>query len=143
MAPSTGADISLGACTVNVYAPGATAMSKPVSLPRIRYRVVGQDDYMLSIDVTADSGFVIDAGDYTSHKPTEGTLTHAQAGHLAELLERLGPPREHPAPAGATGFIAELTVGDGPKLRHYRFWEGALDEEPDIRNLVRALEVLG
>lgn len=118
-------------------------MSKPVSLPQIRYRVVGQDEYMLSIDVTADSGFVIDAGDYTSRKPTEGTLTHAQAKHLSDLLNRLGPPREHPAPAGAKGFVAELIVGDGPQVRHYRFWEGALDEEPDIRNLVRALEVLG
>lgn len=117
-------------------------MSKPVPLPRIRYHVVGQDDYMLHIDVTADGGFVIDAGDYTSHKPTTGTLSQAQAQELAALAARLGPPREHPAPAGATGFVAELIVGDGPTVHHYRFWEGALDEEPDIRDLVRALEVL-
>lgn len=118
-------------------------MPKPIPLPRIRYRVVGQDDYMLNIDLTEGGHFVIDAGDYTSHKPAEGTLTRRQAEELAALIEQLGPPREHPAPAGATGFIAELTVGDGPTVRHYRFWEGALDEEPDIRNLVRALEVLG
>ena len=118
-------------------------MPKPIPLPRIRYRVVGQDDYMLNIDVTEGGDFVIDAGDYTSHKPTEGTLTRAQAEALSALSEQLGPPREHPAPAGATGFIAELTIGGGPTVRHYRFWEGALDEEPDIRNLVRALEVLG
>ncbi len=118
-------------------------MPKPVRLPRIRYRVIGQDDYMLHIDVTEDGAFVIDAGDYTSHKPAQGELSRHQAEQLADLLQRLGPPREHTAPAGATGFAAELTIGDGPAVHHYRFWEGALDEEPDIRDLVRALEVLG
>ncbi|WP_295542243.1 hypothetical protein [uncultured Thiohalocapsa sp.] len=118
-------------------------MPKPIPLPRIRYHVVGQDDYMLNIEVTEDGRFTIDAGDYTSHKPTAGTLERAQAEALAALSAQLGPPRAHPAPAGASGFVAELTIGDGPTVHHYRFWEGALDAEPDIRNLVRALEVLG
>jgi hypothetical protein len=38
--------------------------------------------------------------------------------------------------------MAELTVGDGLTVRHYRFWEGALDEEPDLKALVRELEVI-
>jgi hypothetical protein len=118
-------------------------MSKPGSIPRIRYRVVGQDDYMLNIDVTDDGAFTIDYGDYTSHKPTQGKLDRTQAERLAGILAQLGEPREHPAPADASGFVAELTIGDGPSVRHYRFWEGALDEEPDLKALVRALEVLG
>jgi hypothetical protein len=117
-------------------------MSKPITLPRIQYRVVGQDDYMLNIDVAEDGAFIIDAGDYTSHKPVQGNLTREQAATLAELVNRLGEPREHPAPAGTTGFKAELTIGDGPSVRHYRFWEGAMDTDPDLSRLVRALEVL-
>jgi hypothetical protein len=118
-------------------------MSKSVAIPRIQYRVVGQDDYMLNIDVTESGTFTIDYGDYTSHKPTKGKLDQAHAEQLADAVAKLGEPREHPAPAGATGFVAELTVGDGPPVRHYRFWEGALDEEPDLKALVRLLEVLG
>ncbi|MCF7984894.1 MAG: hypothetical protein K9L70_10860 [Thiohalocapsa sp.] len=114
-----------------------------MSLPRIHYRVVGQDDYMLVIDVDADGGFVIDYGDYTSRKPISGKVDDEQRTRLLQLLKQLGASREHPAPEGASGFIAELTVGDGPTVRHYRFWEGALDDEPDIKDLVRELEVLG
>lgn len=118
-------------------------MSKPVSLPRIQYRVIGQDDYMLHIDVAEDGAFTIDAGDYTSHKPVNGTLTAPQTAELAQLLSALGEPGEHPAPEDASGFSAELTVGNGPAVRHWRFWEGAMDQVPEIARLVRALEVLG
>lgn len=118
-------------------------MTKPVTLPRISYRVVGQDDYMLHIDLDEDGSFVIDYGDYTSHKPTRGTLDAEGVRQLAEAVAQLGEPREHPAPEGATGFVANLTVGDGPSVRHYRFWEGALDAEPDLKALVRLLEVIG
>jgi hypothetical protein len=114
-----------------------------MSLPRIHYRVVGQDDYMLVIDVDADGGFVIDYGDYTSHKPVSGKIDDTHRARLQQALKGLGDSREHAAPAGASGFVAELTVGDGPTVRHYRFWEGALDEEPDLKALVRELEVLG
>ena len=114
-----------------------------MSLSSIHYRVVGQDDYMLVIDVDAAGNFVIDFGDHTSHKPTRGTIDGAHRARLSKALEALGPPREHPAPEGATGFIAELAVGSGPTLRHYRFWGGALEDEPDLKALVRELEVLG
>lgn len=122
-------------------------MSKPPSqnqrLPRIHYRVVGQDDYMLDINVSEDGGFVIDAGDFTSHKPTHGNLDPEHAKRLNAALAQLGEPREHSAPADAVGFVAELTLGNGPTVRHYRFWEGALDDDPDLKRLVRVLETLG
>jgi hypothetical protein len=111
-------------------------------LPRIHYRVVGQDDYMLIIDIAADGSYRIDYGDYTSRKPVQGTLDAEHRGRLESCLAALDQPRTHPAPDGADGFMAELTVGDGPTVRHYRFWEGALDEEPDLKALVRELEVI-
>ncbi|MGD8207555.1 MAG: hypothetical protein PVH47_05720 [Thiohalocapsa sp.] len=112
-------------------------------LPRIHYRVVGQDDYMLIIDVSPDGSFSIDSGDYVSHRPVRGSVDDAHRKRLEAALRGLAAPREHAAPEGATGFMAELTVGDGAAARHYRFWEGAMDEEPDLKALVRALESLG
>ncbi|MGB5835303.1 MAG: hypothetical protein WBG92_25410 [Thiohalocapsa sp.] len=114
-----------------------------MSLPRIRYRVVGQDDYMLTITVDTDGSFAIDSGEYTSHKPTHGTIDEAHRERLKTALDGIGNSRDHPAPDGATGFMADLTVGDGAAVRRYHFWEGALDQEPDLKALVRALEVLG
>jgi hypothetical protein len=108
----------------------------------LRYRVVGQDDYMLEIDVGADGCFVVNSGDYTSHEPRRGTLTPSQEARLTGLLDQLGDPREHPAPEGASGFMAFLTLGEGGQTRVYRFWEGALAEDPGLEAVVRALEVL-
>jgi hypothetical protein len=108
----------------------------------LRYRVVGQDDYMLEIDVGADGCFVVDSGDYTSHEPRRGALTPGQGARLTGLLDRLGEPRDHPAPEGAEGFVAILTLGDGGQTRVFHFWEGALAEDPGLEAVVRALEVL-
>lgn len=113
-----------------------------MSFPPVHYRVVGQDDYMLDITLNSSGDYRVDCGDHTSHKPRQGRLDDARRAGLQRLLADLGAPREHPAPVGATGFMAELTVGDPSDRRHYRFWEGALDEEPDLRALVRALEVI-
>lgn len=113
-----------------------------MSMPRIHYRVIGQDDYMLMIDVAADGSFVIESGDYTSHPPRKGALDAEQQTRLEAAIAALGDSRDHPAPEGAPGFLAELTVGDGPRVAHYRFWEGALEGEPDLRQLVRELEVI-
>ena len=106
------------------------------------YRVLGQDDYMLEIGVGITGAYRVNGGDYTSHEPRGGTLGAGQLAHLLELADRLGPARVHPAPDGADGFMAELTLGEGEAARRFRFWEGALDEEPDLAALVRALEVI-
>jgi hypothetical protein len=111
-------------------------------LPRVNYRVVGQDDYALEITLEPTGAYRVDCGDHTSHKPRQGVLDERQTRGISALIDALGEPREHPAPAGATGFIAELTFGAPPDLRVYRVWEGALAEEPDMMALIRALEVI-
>lgn len=108
----------------------------------LHYRVVGQDDYMLDIHIDASGAYRIDCGDHTSHEPRQGELSVPEQARIEALIQALGQPREHPAPEGATGFLAELHLGSPPRLASYRFWEGALDEEPDLRDLVRALEVI-
>ncbi len=111
------------------------------SLP-VHYRVVGDDDYMLEITVGSDGAFVVNSGDHTSHKPRHGMLDQVQRERLTAVLAGLGPSRDHPAPAGAPGFMAALTLGEGADARVFRFWEGALDEEPQLRAAVRELDVI-
>lgn len=111
-------------------------------MPAVHYRVVGQDDYMLEIIIEFDGAYRIDSGDHTSHKPRGGRLDAEQIRMLTALSERLGPSRDHPGPEGATGFVAELMVGEAENARHYRVWEGALPEEPDLMAFIRALEVI-
>jgi hypothetical protein len=113
-----------------------------MSLPRVHYRVVGQDDYVLEITLEPTGAYRVDCGDHTSHKPRRGALHERQTREIAALIDALGEPREHPAPAGATGFIAELTLGSPPDARVFRVWEGELAEEPDVMALIRALEVV-
>ena len=108
----------------------------------LSYRVVGEDDYMLEIQVAANGDFEINSGDYTSHEPRRGRLSPDQRAKLSGLLGRLGQPRSHPAPAGASGFMATLTLGGPGEARTYRFWEGALADDPALGAVVRALEVL-
>jgi hypothetical protein len=106
------------------------------------YHVVGQDDYMLEIQVEPSGAYRIDTGDHTSHEPRKGQLDAQQTREIAALVAALGPPRDHPGPEGATGFVAQLTIGDPSQTRVYRVWEGAMSEEPDLEALVRALEVI-
>jgi hypothetical protein len=113
-----------------------------MSLSHVYYRVVGQDDYVLEITLEPTGAYRVDCGDHTSHKPRRGILDERQTREIGALITALGEPREHPAPAGATGFIAELTLGSPPDARVYRVWEGELAEEPDVMALIRALEVI-
>ncbi|MGE5155045.1 MAG: hypothetical protein ACM3ST_13645 [Bdellovibrio bacteriovorus] len=108
----------------------------------LSYRVVGEDDYMLEIEVAANGDFAINSGDYTSHEPRRGTLSASQRANLLSLLGRLGAVREHPAPAGASGFMATLILSGQGQDQVFRFWEGALAGDASLEALVRALEVL-
>lgn len=113
-----------------------------MSLPRLNYQVVGQDDYMLEIHVEPSGAYRIDCGDHTSHKPRTGQLDAQQIREIGAHVAALGAAREHLGPEDATGFVAQLTIGDTPHTRVYRVWEGAMEDEPDLMALVRALEVI-
>lgn len=117
-------------------------LTNPMSLSHIHYRVVGEDDYVLEIEVTPTGAYRIDSGDHTSHEPRQGQLNAAQEGELSRLLANLGEPKSHHPPLGASGFMTELTVGDATTARHYQIWSGALSEHPEIAALVRALDVI-
>ncbi len=108
----------------------------------LSYRVVGEDDYMLEIEVAANGDFEINSGDYTSHEPRRGTLTASQKANLSTLLGQLGRARDHPAPAGTLGFMASLSLGGQGQTQVFRFWEGALVDDPGLEAVIRALEVL-
>ncbi len=55
-----------------------------MSLPRLRYQAVGQDDYTLDIRVDPTGSDCIDCGDHPSHAPR-----HGPSGSVREELARL------------------------------------------------------
>ena len=42
----------------------------------------------------------------------------------------------------ANAFKAQLVIGEGSEAVIYPFWEGALEEDSRLQNLVRLLELL-
>ncbi len=117
-----------------------------MSIFPLSYRVVGQDDYMLEIAVGTDGGYCVNCGDHTSHEPRSGTLDKTRRAKLEAVMGRavecLGQSWTSPAPEGAEGFNAELALGEGAARRVFRFWEGALGEQPELEAAVRELEVI-
>ncbi|KXX65441.1 hypothetical protein [Marichromatium gracile] len=111
-------------------------------LEPLHYRMIGQDDYAVEIRIDATGDYCIENGDYTSHAPRRGCLDETQRARLQRLTSALGAPDERPAPTDTSGFIVELSIGEGATQRRYRVWEGALAEDPELEALVRALEVL-
>jgi hypothetical protein len=85
---------------------------------------------------------VVNTGDHTSHEPRVGTLGQAQRERLAGALESLGASRDLPAPPGANGFMATLTVGSGANARVFHFWEGALEQDAALQVAVRELDMI-
>lgn len=108
----------------------------------IKYQVVGEEDYALVITVDAQGRYVVESGSYTSQPPRKGALTEQQQEQLITAIKSLGLPREHPMPEGAEAFEAQLTVGEPGRQANYVFWEGALEEDEKLRNLIRQLELL-
>ena len=45
-------------------------------------------------------------------------------------------------PSGVEASASKLEIGGGSDALVYPFWEGALEEDLKLRNLVRLLEVL-
>lgn len=108
----------------------------------VHFRVVGESEYMREVTIDHAGEFVVNTGDHTSHEPRHGTLDGRRRERLLDLLGALGTPRDHPAPDGATGFMAELTLGEGAKAQVFRFWEGAMEDEPALKAVVSELEMI-
>ena len=98
------------------------------------------------ISVGADGGYCINCGDHTSHEPRSGKLDKTRRvkleGLMRRVMESLGQSWASPAPEDAEGFNAELALGEGTERRVYRFWEGALEDQPELEAAVRELEVI-
>ena len=108
----------------------------------IKFQVVGEEDYAFEVEIGSTGAYVVNSGTYTSQPPRSGTLSREQAEELLAAIKALGIPAEHPKPESSHAFQAQLTVGQGEDAVTYPFWEGALEDDADLRRLVRLLEVL-
>ena len=106
------------------------------------YQVVGEEDYAFEIEIFESGEYVVNSGTYTSEPPRRGRMTKDQQARLLDAVEELGLPREHAQPEGSTAFMATLTVGREGESATYRFWEGALEEDASLNQLVRLMELL-
>lgn len=108
----------------------------------IEYQVVGEEDYAFHIRVDGNGEYLVDSGTYTSQEPRKGRLTGDMKDKLLAAVKALGLPRDHPLPEGSTAFMAQLTVGEEGEAATYSFWEGALEQDAPLNDLVRLLELL-
>jgi hypothetical protein len=109
----------------------------------IKYQVVGEEDYAFVISINSNGEYSISSGTYTSEPPRSGKLTTEQEQALIDAIHKLGIPEAHPMPEGAAdAFKAQLIIGEGSSATNYPFWEGALEEDSELQNLVRLLELL-
>lgn len=109
----------------------------------IKYQVVGEEDYAFVITIDSNSEYTVSSGTYTSEPPRSGKLTSDQKATLLTAIHALGIPDKHPIPEGAAdAFKAQLVIGEGSDAVIYPFWEGALEEDSKLQNLVRLLELL-
>jgi len=108
----------------------------------IKYQVVGEEEYAFRLEIDEQGRYSIDTGTYTTQKPRSGSLTPQQISDLMNAIQILGKPQAHPMPPGAKAFESKLVIGEGAKSVVYPFWEGALEQDSKLRNLVRLLEVI-
>jgi hypothetical protein len=108
----------------------------------IKYQVVGEEDYAFEVRISSTGEYEVNSGTYTTQPPRKGTLTEEQEVELVAAIRALGIPREHPVPQGGNAFEAHLTIGEDNEAVTHSFWEGALEEDPMLRDLVELLEKL-
>ncbi|MCU7844668.1 MAG: hypothetical protein KZQ93_12590 [Candidatus Thiodiazotropha sp. (ex Monitilora ramsayi)] len=108
----------------------------------IEYQVVGEEEYAFHLVIDSSGDFSVDTGTYTTQKPRSGTLTAQQTSDLMAAISALSIPDPHPMPEGTHAFESKLVIGEGGDAIVYPFWEGALEEDPKLRSLVRLLEVI-
>jgi len=107
---------------------------------RINYQVVGEEDYAFEVEISTTGDYVVNSGTYTTQPPRKGTLTEEQEVNLLAAIKAMGIPKDHPMPQGANAFEAHLTIGENDEAVTYAFWEGALEEDSNLNDLVRLLE---
>jgi hypothetical protein len=108
----------------------------------IKYQVVGEEEYAFRLEIDNKGVYTVDTGTYTTQKPRSGNLTPQQTADLMAAITALGTPEAHPMPPGVDAFASKMVIGEGSDALSYPFWEGALEEDPKLRSLVRLLEVL-
>jgi hypothetical protein len=108
----------------------------------IMYGVVGEEDYAFEVKISNTGEYEVNSGTYTTQPPRKGKLTKEQETDLVAAIKALGIPNEHPLPQGGNAFEAHLTIGEKDEAVTYSFWEGALEEDLKLNNLVRLLEKL-
>ena len=106
----------------------------------IKYQVAGEEDYAFEVKISRTGEYEVNSGTYTTQPPRKGTLSKAQELDLLAAIKALGIPNEHPVPQGAAAFEAHLSIGEGDQAVTCSFWEGALEDDPMLNNLVRLLE---
>jgi hypothetical protein len=98
----------------------------------IKYQVVGEEDYAFEVRISSTGEYEVNSGTYTTQPPRKGTLTEEQEVELVAAIRALGIP----------AFEAHLTIGEDNEAVTHSFWEGALEEDPMLRDLVELLEKL-
>jgi hypothetical protein len=131
--------VSLRAASFGVLPP-SRKRTRYISMHTIRYQVVGEEDYAFEVNISRTGVYEVNSGTYTTQPPRKGTLSKAQEDDLLAAIKALGIPNEHPVPQGAAAFEAHLSIGEGDEAVTYSFWEGALEDDPKLNNLVRLLE---
>ena len=108
----------------------------------IKYHVVGEEDYAFEVKISGTGEYEVNSGTYTTQPPRKGTLTKEQEVDLLAAIKALGIPNEYPVPQGGNAFEAHLTIGEKDEAVTYSFWEGALEDDHKLNDLVRLLEKL-
>jgi hypothetical protein len=108
----------------------------------IKYQVVGEEDYAFEVKISGSGEYEVNSGTYTSQPPRKGRLSEEQEVELMAAIKALGTPKQHPVPEGGDAFEAYLTIAEEGKAVTYSFWEGALEEDARLKDLVRMLEML-
>jgi len=108
----------------------------------IEFQVVGEEEYAFAVQIDSAGGYVVHSGSYATQPPRSGTLSRDQQAALLSAVETLGIPPAYPMPVGTEAFEARLTIGEQGSQVTYRFWEGALETDANLKELVRLLERL-
>jgi len=108
----------------------------------IKFQVVGEEDYAFDVEIDESGEYRLSGGTYTSEPPRSGRLSDTQEAELLAAIGALATPGEHPMPRQAAAFEASLTIGGQADAKTYRFWEGALEEDAQLKRLIRLLEAL-